>query len=175
MLISTDPQVLLIAALSVVAVVVLAVVWGSSRSTRRRHAELKQRFGPEYFRAVEEYGDVRRAERALLAREKRVQHLRLRELAPAERVQFEATWTGVQARFVDDPSGAVRAAPAVRASMMTRKPRRRSVADRSSRAGTLAASVLPTTAAVLKWVGIGVHLIGKRITTEARTTRNFLL
>jgi hypothetical protein len=76
----------------------------------RRHAELKRRFGPEYDRQVEERGSVARAERELLAREKRVHKQRLRPLADADRAHFSAEWRAVQARFVDDPSGAVTAA-----------------------------------------------------------------
>jgi hypothetical protein len=77
------------------------------RRARVRRAGLKQRFGREYERAVQEYGSVEKAERALLGREKRVHHLKLHPLRDSAREQFAADWRAVQARFVDDPSGAV--------------------------------------------------------------------
>ena len=96
------------------ALVVLAAVAGfallGSLSGRRRHLELKRRFGPEYDRAVEERGNVPLAERELLARERRIEQLHLRALPGPERTQFLSSWEHAQARFVDDPSGAVREA-----------------------------------------------------------------
>src|SRR5258708_3867134 len=77
---------------------------------RRRREALVQRFGSEYDRALEERGSKSRAERELAARAKRVQRFRLHELSEAERAGFNATWTNVQARFVDQPSKAVREA-----------------------------------------------------------------
>jgi hypothetical protein len=95
----------------VVALVAVAIMaWLAVRSSRRRHVELQQRFGPEYARAVSEYGDEKRAERELIKREKRVNKLDLHPLREAERLRFEGEWRMVQARFVDDPSGAVTAA-----------------------------------------------------------------
>jgi hypothetical protein len=95
----------------VVALVAVAIMaWLAVRSSRRRHIELQQRFGPEYARAVSEYGSEKRAERELLKREKRVNRLELHPLREAERLRFEGEWHLVQARFVDDPSTAVKAA-----------------------------------------------------------------
>jgi hypothetical protein len=110
MLTTENSQVWLVVLGVVALAAVLLIAWLASRSSHRRHAELKRRFGPEYERAIVEYGSLARAERELLAREKRVQHLKLRDLSPAERNQFHSHWESVQARFVDDPSGAVRAA-----------------------------------------------------------------
>ena len=95
---------------AVVLVVVAIMAWLAVRSSRRRHVELQQRFGPEYERAVAEYGSEKRAERALIKREKRVNRLDLHPLREAERLRFEGEWRMVQARFVDEPSAAVRAA-----------------------------------------------------------------
>jgi hypothetical protein len=96
--------------LALVVGVAIAIALIAARSARRRHAVLKERFGPEYDRAIEQHGNVARAERELAAREKRVQKQKLRPLPEPERVQFSTQWTQVQARFVDDPSGAVQAA-----------------------------------------------------------------
>lgn len=75
---------------------------------RRRTQNLQEQFGPEYKRAVEQYGDQRKAEAELAAREERVSKLELRALAPGEQSRFAEAWTKTQARFVDEPSQAVR-------------------------------------------------------------------
>ena len=91
------------------------------RAPRTRHAELRHRVGPEYDRALEQRGSVSRAERELLAREKRVHKQRLRPLREAERIQFLSDWRDAQSRFVDDPAGAVQAADTlIKAVMLAR-------------------------------------------------------
>jgi len=99
-----------IALIGLIALVAVAAIAFSARATRRRHAELRHRFGPEYDREVEQHGSVSRAERELVGREKRVRKQRLHPLLEADRARFAADWSNVQARFVDDPSGAVQAA-----------------------------------------------------------------
>jgi hypothetical protein len=96
---------ILIVAAVVLAVAVIAFV--ASRRSRERHLGLKHRFGPEYDREVEKQGDVTKAERELIAREKRVKQRQLKPLLEADRVRFAADWRVVQARFVDDPASAV--------------------------------------------------------------------
>jgi hypothetical protein len=91
----------------IIALIAVALVTIATRNNRKRRAELRQRFGPEYDRAVEEYGSPARAERALASRAKRVQKLHVRELGDADRIQFTAAWQDVQARFVDEPQSAV--------------------------------------------------------------------
>lgn len=73
---------------------------------RRRSAALRQRFGSEYRRAVGEFGDERKAEAELAAREKRVRGLNIRTLTPEEEARFADAWKKAQARFVDEPSQA---------------------------------------------------------------------
>jgi hypothetical protein len=107
----TDTQwVALIIAIAVLLIAAIALfAW---RTTRQRHVELKRRFGPEYEREVQRFGSVARAERELHERERRVRK-QLRPLRQADRAQFAADWRNVQARFVDDPSGAVESADAL--------------------------------------------------------------
>ena len=62
-----------------VAIVIIAAI-ASQRRGRVRSAALRERFGPEYERAVEEFGGPARAERRLEARARRVEHIRIREL-----------------------------------------------------------------------------------------------
>jgi hypothetical protein len=98
-----------VVALAAAAIVLVAAI-ASRRRNRLRTAELRQRFGPEHDRAVEELGSRSRAERQLAARTRRVEHIRFRELNQADRSRFASTWTRIQAQFVDDPVGAVVAA-----------------------------------------------------------------
>jgi hypothetical protein len=109
-------QKLLIALIVVAVVVAVFVVIGAMK---RRSRELKQHFGPEYDRLLREKGDPRKAEAELAAREKRVKKLELRPLPLAQREQFSSAWTTLQARFVDDPKGAVAEANRLVKEVMT--------------------------------------------------------
>ncbi len=99
-----DPKVVIVVAV-VVLVLVLAIAWMAMR--KRRTEALRQRFGPEYERTVREHGPGK-AETVLAEREKRVERFQIRELAVDERERFITDWRTIQARFVDDPKGAVR-------------------------------------------------------------------
>ena len=86
-----------------IAVIVVVAALASRHRSRLRSAELRQRFGPEYDRAVQDYGSSARAERELEARTRRVKHLKFRELNETDRARFAATWNVIQSQFVDDP------------------------------------------------------------------------
>jgi hypothetical protein len=90
----------------VIAVVLIGVVAWFALG-RRRTGQLRQRFGPEYDHIVKTEGNIRKAEAALEARAKRVEALHIRPLDPGDATRFDASWRAVQARFVDDPRGAV--------------------------------------------------------------------
>lgn len=93
----------------VIAVLVVVVVgvaaWSLTRN--RRSARLREQFGPEYERTVDELGEQRAAEAELVAREKNRKKLDIVELSPEARHEHAATWHQVQAEFVDAPSDAV--------------------------------------------------------------------
>jgi cytoskeletal protein RodZ len=89
----------------VVIVAVALAVWAAMR--KRRTEQLRQQFGPEYDRTVEETGAERDAQSELEARRRRRAELEIRPLAPGARTRYAEEWRSVQARFVDDPSGAV--------------------------------------------------------------------
>ena len=92
--------------LVIVAVVVIAAgLWWYSQ--KRKREALQERFGPEYDRAVTESGDRSRAESELKERERRVEKFEIRPLSDVDRGRFSESWRAVQARFVDDPPGAV--------------------------------------------------------------------
>jgi hypothetical protein len=99
----------ILVALAALAMVIVAAM-AARRRSRMRSVELRQRFGPEYDRAVEQYGSPARAERELASRARRVDHIRFRELSEADRARFTTSWNQIQALFVDDPSRAVIAA-----------------------------------------------------------------
>jgi hypothetical protein len=91
----------------VIAVLVLAAAVAVLFMERRRAEHLRSRFGPEYERTVHEFGDRRRAEQDLARREQRVEKLHIHPLSVEDHDRFAAAWRADQARFVDDPSGAV--------------------------------------------------------------------
>jgi hypothetical protein len=102
-----SPQII-IGACVVVLVVMLLIAWGVSRQRgRRRTAELRQRFGPEYDSAVVRYRSRGRAEAALESRLRRVGRYALRPPSQTEYSRFLSEWDAIQARFVDHPRGAV--------------------------------------------------------------------
>src|SRR5437016_5751189 len=90
---------------TIAAVIGGTLLWFILR--RRRTDRLRQKFGPEYDRAVRESGDVTRAESALSARTKRVEQLHIRPLVPEDQIRYANQWSDIQARFVDDPQGSV--------------------------------------------------------------------
>jgi hypothetical protein len=92
-------------ALLVVAAIAI-VVWASARA--RRSKQLREGFGPEYERVVEEAGDKREAERELEARRERHEEFDIRPLAAGARTRYAEEWRRVQEQFVDEPDAAVR-------------------------------------------------------------------
>lgn len=91
-------------AVLVVAALVAAAYLGRSWARTR---QLKQRFGPEYDRAVEREGGRAAAERELRSRERRHEELDLHDLDPRRREQYREQWVRMQERFVDAPEAAV--------------------------------------------------------------------
>jgi len=76
-------------------------------ANRKRSERLRKSFGPEYDRAVAEYGGYAAAERALEERESRARNIVLRPLSPEDKDQFSRDWRSAQSHFVDDPGKAV--------------------------------------------------------------------
>jgi hypothetical protein len=96
-----------LAIILIAVVIVLCAIVAWLLISRQRSRRLRSRFGPEYQRTVNELGSRSKAERDLERREKHVQRLNIRPLAPAARDRFAEAWREDQARFVDDPKGAV--------------------------------------------------------------------
>jgi predicted nucleic acid-binding protein len=106
---------LLIAILVVlVLLALLAVVAGRQRRSRK----LKDKFGPEYERTVEEAGDRRSAEAELQDRTQRRERFEIVPLDPEARVRYIEAWRHTQAQFVDEPVEATREADRLITSVM---------------------------------------------------------
>src|SRR6266700_2865028 len=93
-------------AIAVVAVIALVAVGARKRKT----AMLRERFGPEYDRAVENRDGRRAAEADLRARERQRAQFDVKPLPEATRLRFADEWRDVQERFVDQPAQAAAAA-----------------------------------------------------------------
>src|SRR6185437_13835916 len=85
-------------AIALITILAIAVItetgWILMRKRRSEH--LRDRFGPEYDRVIQEHGSQRRVER-----------LHIRPLTQKDRDHFAHAWQADQARFVDDPKAAV--------------------------------------------------------------------
>ncbi len=94
----------------IVIVVLLAIVLIAMAARRRSSERLRQRFGPEYDRAVAGTEDRRAAEAELRGRERQRAQFDIRPLPEADRARYAAEWREIQERFVDTPGPAVTAA-----------------------------------------------------------------
>ena len=97
----------------IVIVAVAAVALGAMMAKNRRTAMLRDRFGPEYDRAIENSEDRRAAEADLRAREKQRAQFDVKPLPEATRLSFAGEWRDLQERFVDEPAQATGAADAL--------------------------------------------------------------
>ena len=110
---SLDPKIV-IGVLIALAVVAIAFVL----TQKRRSEALRGKFGPEYDRLVRQHGDARHAEHELSERVHRVKELSIKPLSAEDRTQFADAWRSDQAKFVDDPKGAVVEADRLVADLM---------------------------------------------------------
>lgn len=92
--------------IAIAAVVVLAAIAWSAYNIRRRKG-LQDRFGSEYDRTVADAPSRREAESDLAERQKRREELEVRPLEQDARDRYASEWHNTQAKFVDDPEGAV--------------------------------------------------------------------
>ena len=98
----------LIVILVVVALLVIGLV---VLNMRKQHSDkLKNQFGDEYDRTVENADSRHAGEQALDERLDRVSQYDIRPLTSAQRDRYAATWTDVQSEFVDHPDNAMRRA-----------------------------------------------------------------
>jgi hypothetical protein len=100
-----QPNEIFILALFAIVLVVAVVAWIAMRW--RHTTVLREKFGDEYDRTVQDEGKRAKAEAALEAREKRVAKLDIHPLTAQERGEFSREWREVKAIFVDSPIEAV--------------------------------------------------------------------
>jgi len=111
-----DPKLIMLAGVVILVIAVLA--WMYVKKQRSTTTSLRQKFGPEYERAVHQQGSERKAEAKLADRQERVEQLNIRDLDSMERERFSKQWESVQSRFVDSPRGAVAEADDLVSSLM---------------------------------------------------------
>lgn len=93
------------AAVVVVAVLITTLVM-RSKSQHKGTERLQRKFGNEYGSAVADVGR-KKGEADLEKREGRVEGFSLRPLSNVEAERFTQLWKATQARFIDDPGGAI--------------------------------------------------------------------
>jgi FtsZ-interacting cell division protein ZipA len=96
---------MMIAGVAVLVLIVLGA-WLIDKK-KKQSRRLKERFGSEYGRSVDDLGSRAKAESELKAREKRVEQLNIIPLEPSEAGRFSQIWKDLQGRFVDNPKSAV--------------------------------------------------------------------
>jgi hypothetical protein len=90
--------------IGVAAALLVVGLLGALRVNRTKR--LREGFGPEYDRVVEESDSRREAESELVERRKRREELDIRPLDPAARERYVELWRATQEEFVDDPERA---------------------------------------------------------------------
>jgi hypothetical protein len=114
---SNTTTIILVAIVFLVVGGLLAMAVMRLQRTRR----LRERFGPEYERLVNEAGDKQKAESELEARLAHVEALNIRSLTAEEVNRFSLEWQATQTEFVDEPLAAVQKADRlIREVMKTR-------------------------------------------------------
>jgi hypothetical protein len=83
-----DTGVIIAVVVTVVVVVAIAGAVAQIGARRRRTRQLRERFGPEYDRALERNGGRKEAEIELTGRQERREGLDIRSLEPSLREQF---------------------------------------------------------------------------------------
>ena len=122
-------------ALAVVVAVGVGIAAVLSRSRRqateaRVSDELRERFGPEYDRAVAEYGDRQTAEADLKGRLEAAKAMILVALTAEQQETYRAQWDAVQSRVLEAPTRAVVEGEALFDEVLTTRGYPRSMGER---------------------------------------------
>jgi FtsZ-interacting cell division protein ZipA len=102
----------------VVIVLALLVVGGLALARRRRTQKLREQFGTEYDRVLEQSSNRKEAEKTLSARQDRHDELELRSLDKQSVDRYRDDWKQIQRSFVDDPGSAVEQADGLVTAIM---------------------------------------------------------
>lgn len=99
-------MVILVVALAVLLVAAIVALRLKTRQRQQGTKRLQGQFGSEYSSAVSGAGR-KKGEAELEKRQDRVGAFDLHPLSAAESERYTGLWTATQARFVDDPGGAI--------------------------------------------------------------------
>lgn len=105
----------------VVAVVIVLAAAGWLVYERMRSTKLRERFGPEYERALADGQSRRAVERELASRQRRHRGYDIKPLSSDARMRYEQHWIVIQQRFVDDPTRSVLEADKLVAAVMAER------------------------------------------------------
>ena len=90
----------------VVVLVIVGAILAPIFARRKRSQRFQSKFGPEYDRSVQTTGNEKKAQAELNERQRYVDALNIRPLSNSEREHYQAEWTAIQAKFVDQPGQA---------------------------------------------------------------------
>jgi type I site-specific restriction endonuclease len=116
-----DTNTTVVAMIAAVVLLVIGGYLGVVFSRRQRTRRLRDRFGPEYERILDEVGDQKEAEEELEARIDHVKSLDIRPLSEEETERFTHEWRSTQAKFVDHPVAAIQEANQLIKEVMSAK------------------------------------------------------
>jgi hypothetical protein len=108
--------IIVLIAIVVIAAILIAV---TAASKSRQRAALRQQYGSEYDRTVENNDGQRGAVKDLKARNERREQLDIQPLAPAAAERYRNEWRMLQERFVDAPAESVAMAHTLLTSAMS--------------------------------------------------------
>lgn len=116
-----DTTTIILIALAVIPVLIIGGFLGIVFERRQRTKILREKFGPEYERMLNELGDRRQAERELSARIEHVDVLDIRPLSEDEIERFTSRWQATKAEFVDEPLASIQKAERLISEVMLAK------------------------------------------------------
>ena len=90
----------------ILVLVIVGVILGAIFARRKRSQRFQNKFGPEYDRTVQTMGNQKKAQTEMDDRQKHVDTLNIRPLSISERERYQAEWTAIQAKFIDQPGQA---------------------------------------------------------------------
>ena len=105
--------------IAAIVIVVALIAWAATR--KRRTDELRERFGPEYDRALSRDGGRKEGESELRERVERHDALNIQPLSPDVASRYRQEWRDVQARFVDAPDESLHRADGLITEVMQRR------------------------------------------------------
>jgi hypothetical protein len=97
---------------SVILIIAILVIFGAIVGViftrRNKHTgKLRDTFGSEYDQTVKTLGNEKKAQSELDDRQKHVLTLDIHPLSASQQEQYQANWTSVQSKFVDEPGQAI--------------------------------------------------------------------